>query len=236
LGKNMVGSFYQPAAVIADTETLKTLPKRELLAGYAEVVKYGLINDAQFFAWLENNGRSVCALEKDALTHAIEASVKSKATIVQNDEREEIGQRALLNLGHTFGHALETAAGYDGRLLHGEAIAIGMCMAFDLSSRMGLCSREDYDRIERHFMEVGLPTSAAFIQPTLNITPDQLIEIMRRDKKAKSGKMRFIVARGIGHSFLSDDVKSDIVRDVLRDSLATDISREKTKSAFSRSS
>ncbi len=238
LGKNMVGSFYQPTAVIADTETLKTLPERDLLAGYAEIVKYGLINDAQFFTWLETNGRNVCALEKEAITHAIEVSVKSKATIVQNDEREESGQRALLNLGHTFSHALETAAGYDGRLLHGEAVAIGTCMAFDLSSRMGLCPRDEYERVVRHFKDVGLPTHAALAgNRALKTTPEKLIGIMRRDKKAQGGKMRFIVANGIGHSYLSDDVPEDMVRDVLKDSLAADAAGgEKTKSAFSRSS
>ena len=237
LGKNMVGSFYQPTAVIADTDTLKTLSERELLAGYAEIVKYGLINDAQFFAWLETNGRNVCTLEKDAISHAVEISVKSKATIVQNDEREESGQRALLNLGHTFGHALETAANYDGRLLHGEAVAIGMCMAFDLSSRMGLCARDDYERVVAHFIDVGLSTTAALAgNRALNTTPEKLIQIMRRDKKAESGKMRFIVASGIGHTYLSDDVPEDIVRDVLRDSLASTAGGEKTKSAFSRSS
>jgi 3-dehydroquinate synthase len=238
LGKNMVGSFYQPTAVIADIETLKTLPQRELLAGYAEIVKYGLINDVSFFAWLEANGSNVCALEDAAIAHAIEVSVKSKAGIVQNDEREETGQRALLNLGHTFGHALETAAGYDGRLLHGEAVAIGMCMAFDLSTRMGLCLRGEYERVEQHFAQIGLPTHAAYINPALNTSPDQLIEIMRRDKKTEAGKMRFIVASRIGETFISSDVPENLVRDVLKDSLGASVqnNREKWKSAFSASS
>ncbi len=234
LGKNMVGSFYQPTAVIADTETLKTLPPRELLAGYAEIVKYGLINDATFFAWLETNGANVVALDPAAITHAVEMSVKSKATIVQNDEREESGQRALLNLGHTFGHALETAAGYDGRILHGEAVAIGMCMAFDLSSRMELCPRQDYERVVEHFTNVGLPTHAAFINPALKATPDELIDIMRRDKKAAGGKMRFVVASRIGDAHLSDDIPENLVRDVLQESFGG--SGQGSKHAFTRSS
>ncbi len=241
-GKNLVGSFYQPAAVIADLDALKTLPERELLAGYAEIVKYGLIRDVVFFEWLEENGQQVLQLNPDMLSYAIEASLKSKAQIVQSDEREQ-GQRALLNFGHTFGHALETAAGYDGRLLHGEAVAIGICMAYDLSVRMGLCPAEDYDRVEEHFLSHGLPSRAAFIQPALSCDPDFLIDVMRRDKKALSGQMRFVLSQGIGHAFLHDDVPEDLVRAVLKDSLDADDQPEvaekfkrykgKWKSAFS---
>ena len=220
-GKNLVGSFYQPIAVIADIETLKTLPERELIAGYAEIAKYGLINDPVFFQWLENNGREVCQVQDDAIAYAIEVSVRAKAAVVQADEKEQ-GRRALLNLGHTFGHALESAAGYDGRLLHGEAVAIGIIMAFDLSRRMDLCSRQDVERIERHFTSVGLPTRAAFIEPKLETSVAKLIEIMGRDKKVSQGKMKFIVANGIGESFISDAVPANLVRDVLRDSLGAE--------------
>lgn len=217
-GKNLVGSFYQPVAVIADIDMLKTLPQRELLAGYAEIAKYGLINDPGFFTWLESNGRGICELDSDAITNAIEISVRAKAAVVQADEREE-GQRALLNLGHTFGHALEAAAGYDGRLLHGEAVAIGIVMAFDLSSRMELCSRQDFERVERHFTNVGLPTRASFIDPPLSTSVDRLIQLMGRDKKASKGKMRFILANGIGEAFIAEDVPVNLVKDVIRDSL-----------------
>ncbi|MGB4106906.1 MAG: 3-dehydroquinate synthase [Alphaproteobacteria bacterium] len=233
-GKNLVGSFYQPGAVIADIETLRTLPKRELLAGYAEIAKYGLIGDAGFFSWLEQNGPAVCNLEDAALAHAIETSVRAKAAVVRSDEREK-GVRALLNLGHTFGHALETAAKYDGRLLHGEAVAIGMVMAFDLSARMGICKREDYERVEQHLMNIGLPTHASYIEPGLQAGVDELIEIMGHDKKASRGKMKFVLARGIGEAFVTSDVSESLVREVIGDSLGRDGSGAKGrwKSAFS---
>ncbi|MGB4056524.1 MAG: 3-dehydroquinate synthase, partial [Alphaproteobacteria bacterium] len=194
----------------------------------------GLINDAQFFEWLEQNGEKVCALDEDALSYAVETSVWAKTRIVQSDEREK-GDRALLNLGHTFGHALEAAAKYDGRLLHGEAVAIGICMAFDLSSRMGLCPRPTFDRVERHFQEIGLPTRASFIQPELNISVDKLVEIMGHDKKVSDGKIKYILVREIGEAFISGDVPEQLVRDVLRDSLGSDRAgiRERWKSVFS---
>ncbi|MCC7304639.1 MAG: 3-dehydroquinate synthase [Alphaproteobacteria bacterium] len=220
-GKNLVGSFYQPAAVIADIETLQSLPPRELLAGYAEIVKYGLIGDLSFFLWLESNGADVCKLDAEAVKYAVETSVRAKAAVVQADERETGGRRALLNLGHTFGHALEAAAGYDGRLLHGEAVAIGMVMAFDLSVRMGLCSREDYERVEKHLMDIGLPTRASMIDAPLKTTPDKLAKIMEKDKKSSGGKTKFILVSGIGQAFVSDDVSMDMVHDVLKDSLGT---------------
>lgn len=233
-GKNLVGSFYQPTAVIADIDTLKTLPRRELLAGYAEIVKYGLIGDAGFFNWLEQNGKGVCLLQEDAVSYAIEASVEAKAMTVQADEKEK-GSRALLNLGHTFGHALEAAAKYDGRLLHGEAVAIGIVMAFDLSCRMGLCSREDFERVEQHFLEIGLPTRASSIDPALGAGVDTLLDIMGHDKKAEGGKLKFILVRGIGDAFVTGDVPEDIVREVLKDSLGHDSAGTKGrwKSAFS---
>ncbi len=219
-GKNLVGSFYQPTAVIADIESLKTLPRRELLAGYAEVLKYGLIQDLGFFNWLEANGQKICDLDKDAIAHAIEMSCKAKADMVQSDETEQ-GNRALLNLGHTFGHALEAEAGYGGILLHGEAVAIGMVMAFDLSYRMGLCSQDEVDRVEQHLAQIGLPTTAASIEG-LSTSVDKLIAAMGHDKKIKDGKLTFVLVNAIGEAFLSSDVSMDTVRDVLRDSLGGD--------------
>ena len=232
-GKNLVGSFYQPGAVIADLETLKTLPRRELLAGYAEVVKYGLIQDAGFFKWLEENGSRVCDLDEDAVAHSIEISCKAKAEVVEADEKEH-GRRALLNLGHTFGHALEAEAGYNGILLHGEGVAIGMVMAFELSCRMGLCSRNDVERVEEHLQNIGLPTRAAYVDG-LATNVDALIEVMGRDKKVVSGKMVFVLVNGIGDAFLSSDVNESDVRAVLIDSLGGEVkeARGKWASAFS---
>ncbi len=217
-GKNLVGSFYQPSAVIIDIETLKTLPTRELLAGYAEVVKYGLINDEGFFSWLEDNFERVLKLDLEALSYIIKISTQAKADVVQADERE-IGQRALLNLGHTFGHALEAEARYDGRLLHGEAVAIGTIMAFDLSARMGLCSHDEVERVEKHFISAGLPTRASYVEPGLNTTPERLLNIMSRDKKVSNGKLTFVLVKGVGEAYLSSDVPMDLVRDILKDSL-----------------
>lgn len=237
-GKNMVGAFYQPRAVIADLESLKTLPRRELLAGYAEVAKYGLLGDYAFFQWLEEHGADVCALEPEALSQAIERSVQAKADIVASDEREQ-GRRALLNLGHTFGHALEAAAGYDGRLLHGEAVAIGMVMAFDLSQRMGLCTAQDLTRVEAHLISVGLPTRASFIEPALKATPEELLEIMRRDKKAEKGKITLVLADGIGRAFTSRSASDELILSVLSDSLGAEANAglmQKWKAAFVKSS
>ena len=217
-GKNLIGSFYQPIAVVADIDTLKTLAKRELLAGYAEVVKYGPIRDPAFFDWLVKNGKDVCALDKTDMAYAIETSCEAKAVLVQADEQEK-GRRALLNLGHTFGHALEAAAGYDGRLLHGEAVSIGMVMAFDLSVRMGRCEREDFERVERHLSGLGLLTRASQITPPLNVSAQSLLESMRRDKKVEKGKIRYIVVNKIGDAFIEDDVPENLVRAVLTDSL-----------------
>jgi len=232
-GKNLVGTFYQPTAVIADIETLKTLPRRELLSGYAEVVKYGLIQDAGFFKWLEQNGERVCNLEDDALAHAIELSCRAKAEIVQTDERES-GRRAVLNLGHTFGHALEAAAGYGGVLLHGEAVSIGMVMAFELSARMGLCSAEEVERVEQHLSHIGLPTRASLVEGlATNVT--KLMEVMERDKKVVAGKMVFVLANAIGDTIMHKGVPENLVRDVLRDSLGGEIKGAKGRwtSAFS---
>jgi len=238
-GKNLIGSFYQPVSVLADIDVLKTLPKRELLAGYAEVVKYGLINDLPFFEWLEKNGERICNLDAEALAYAIESCTKSKAAIVEADEKEH-GVRALLNLGHTFGHALETAAGYDGTLLHGEGVAIGIILAYELSTAMGLSKQEDIERVEHHFQSVGLPTRVDQI-PNFKTDIESLLTTMRRDKKARSGKMVFILSNEIGDTFVSNDVNEDTVREVLRHALGGDNidttnqegMKERWKSAFS---
>lgn len=217
-GKNLVGSFYQPKAVICDTGTLGTLPEREVQAGYAEVVKYGLINDMSFFEWLEEHGKEVLALDAEAVSKAVEISCQAKAKIVAADEKEK-GQRALLNLGHTFGHALEAAAGYDGRLLHGEGVAIGMMMAFELSLKMGLCSQEDPSRVEAHLKACGMKVKASQISPNLQQTSDEILELMQGDKKAVSdaegNKIGFILTKGIGQAFQTYDVDMDDVKQVV---------------------
>lgn len=232
-GKNLIGAFYQPQAVIADIDTLQTLPKRELLAGYAEVVKYGLIGDAPFFQWLEENGDRVCSLDEDALAYAIETSVKAKALIVEADEHEA-GRRALLNLGHTFGHALEAAAHYDGRLLHGEAVAIGTIMALDTSARLGFCDIEELERVEQHFMRVGLPTRASQIEPAIATNVDHLIGHMMKDKKAVKDEIKFILLNEIGSAFMSENIDMDVVREVIKDSLLSETQgiTERWNSAF----
>lgn len=226
-GKNLVGSFYQPKAVIADIETLQTLPKRELLAGYAEVVKYGLIRDAGFFQWLEKHYERVLALDEEALAHIIGVSCEAKAEVVQADEQEH-GQRALLNLGHTFGHALEAAAGYDGILLHGEAVAIGTVIAYNLGQQMGTCDEEDVERVIAHFEAVGLPTRAAYVD-ALETSVDALMEIMRGDKKVKDGQMHFVVPNGIGEASVRSDVDAAMVRSVLIESLGGEVKEKSTK-------
>ena len=217
-GKNLVGSFYQPKAVICDIGTFGTLPERELQAGYAEIVKYGFINDLPFFEWLEENGEKVLGLKADEVIYAVETSCKAKAAIVAADEKES-GKRALLNLGHTFGHALEAAAEYDGRLLHGEAVAIGMVMAFDLSARMGLCSQEDPSRVREHLKKLELKTKASEITPSLKQKAEDIVALMAGDKKAQAGKIGFILTRGIGEAFQSYDVDLEQVTAVVQESL-----------------
>lgn len=204
-GKNLIGSFHQPRLVLADTETLSTLPLRELRAGYAEVVKYGLINDPDFFGWLEGHGQAVIDGQAAARRQAVMTSCAAKAAIVAQDEREA-GARALLNLGHTFGHALEAELGYDGRLLHGEAIAVGLVMAFDLSVRLGLCPPEDAARVRRHLALVDLPTGLESLGPQ-TWSVEALLDHMSRDKKVSSGRITFVLVRGIGQAFLSDQVE-----------------------------
>ncbi|MDE1174804.1 MAG: 3-dehydroquinate synthase [Parvibaculaceae bacterium] len=204
-GKNLVGTFYQPRLVLADTDVLKTLPMREFLAGYAEVVKYGLIADRAFFDWLETSLDALKAGDQAARIEAIETSCRWKAKIVAQDEREG-GVRALLNLGHTFGHALEAATGFSSdRLVHGESVAIGMVLAFDLSARLGLCPGQDAMRMRRHLERAGLPTRLDQVAGGL---PDAhaLIELMGHDKKAVDGRLTFILARGIGEAFITQDV------------------------------
>jgi 3-dehydroquinate synthase len=208
-GKNLVGTFHQPAAVLIDPATLDTLPARELRAGYAEIVKYGLIGDAGFFAWCEANGAALLAGDSAARLHAIEASVRAKAAIVAEDERETLGRRALLNLGHTFGHALEAETGFSDRLLHGEAVALGMVLAFRFSAARGLCPPEDAARVAAHLAASGLPTRLDFG------TPGSLVAHMRSDKKASGGKVPFILARGIGAAFVDHSVGLDEVEEFL---------------------
>jgi 3-dehydroquinate synthase len=215
-GKNLVGAFHQPSLVLADIDVLRTLDARDFLAGYGEVVKYGLLGDAGFFAWLEANGP---ALAGDAAlrAEAVQRSVQMKADIVVRDETEQ-GDRALLNLGHTFCHALEAATGYSDRLLHGEGVAIGCALAFDLSARMGLCSQEDPSRVRAHLADMNVKRDLSDIDGEL---PDAeaLLALMGQDKKVVDGKLRFVLARGIGQAFVTGDVPGDVVRDVLADAL-----------------
>ena len=212
-GKNLIGLFHQPRIVIADTALLATLPRRELLAGYAEVVKYGALGDAAFFDWLEANGAKAVAGDKECLIKAVAHSCRMKADIVARDERET-GERALLNLGHTFGHALEAATGFSGRLIHGEGVAIGMVLAFKLSARLGLCSGQDADRFVRHLKSVGLPAAISDI-PGPRPPPETLIAAMGHDKKVKDGKLTFVLLRGLGQAFVTRDVPLEAVKDVL---------------------
>lgn len=217
-GKNLVGVFHQPACVVCDVDTLATLPRREILAGYAEIVKYGLIDDPEFFIWLETNGPSVCALDPDAVIRAVETSCRKKADIVARDETEQ-GIRALLNLGHTFAHALEAAAGYDGRLLHGEAVAVGMVLAFRLSGRLGLCAENDADRVGAHLAAVGLPTRISMIFPAGEASIENLMAFMRHDKKVSMGQQTFILANGIGKARSVRNVADEDVYAVLFQSM-----------------
>lgn len=222
-GKNLVGAFYQPRMVLADTGILDSLPRRELLAGYAEVVKYGALGDLAFFEWLERHGAALVNGEpvdesKAARAEAVARSCAAKAAIVAQDEREG-GLRALLNLGHTFGHALESRLGYGPDLLHGEAVAMGMAMAFSLSVRMGLCSGQDAERLNRHMASVGLrlkPTDIAGVDWDV----DDLIKRMFKDKKVEAGRITFILARGLGDAFITAEVGEADLRATLGEALA----------------
>jgi 3-dehydroquinate synthase len=205
-GKNLIGAFHQPALVLVDPLVLGTLPDREMRAGYAEVLKYGLLGDAAFFDWLEANGAAVLAREPAALEHAIATSIAAKAAIVAADERETSGVRALLNLGHTFGHALEAETGFSDRLLHGEAVALGMVLAARYSARRGELSGDDAERVARAIAAAGLPSEIADLG--LNCTGERLVEHMRHDKKMEGGgKLPFLLLRGIGAAYLARDVE-----------------------------
>lgn len=208
LGKNMIGAFYQPQCVIADTNTLNTLEDRQLSSGLAEVIKYGLINDPEFFTWLEGNIVALRAREPSALAEAIERSCQDKANIVADDELEH-GVRALLNLGHTFGHAIETGMGY-GNWLHGEAIASGMVMAADLSHRIGWLTLQDVERIKTLLQAAGLP-----ITTPEGMTAEQFVELMSVDKKVQNGVIRLVLLQGVGKAVISDDYSSDLLIETL---------------------
>lgn len=210
-GKNLIGAFYQPLLVLADTGVLDTLSPRERAAGYAEIVKTGLIADAGFYNWCEAHGQALLQNDKDALAQAIEHAVRFKARVVGDDERETKPNdgRALLNLGHTFAHALEAETGYDGRLLHGEAVATGLVLAAHLSAALGLAPQEDPPRIAQHLSETGLPVR---IQA---LPADKLLAHMKLDKKNRGGKLHFVLQRGIGRAFTSGDVPEDAVRATL---------------------
>lgn len=216
-GKNLVGSFHQPSLVLADTGILETLPARDFLAGYGEVVKYGLLGDSAFFDWLEQNGPHL-AENPQARQRAVVRSVQMKAEIVARDETEE-GDRALLNLGHTFCHALEKATGYSDRLLHGEGVAIGCALAFELSQRLGLCSQEAPSRVRAHLRAMGTKVDLADIPGDLP-SAEALLRLMGQDKKVVDGRLRFILARGIGAAFVTDQVPQETVLSVLNDALA----------------
>ncbi|MBA1154896.1 3-dehydroquinate synthase [Microvirga mediterraneensis] len=212
-GKNLVGTFHQPSLVLADTALLDTLPVREMRAGYAEVAKYGLIDDERFFSWCEANWQGVFAggPERD---EAVAQSCRAKAAVVVRDEHEN-GDRALLNLGHTFGHALERITAYDSaRLVHGEGVAIGLALAFRFSAALGLCPAADAERVEAHLSATGLPTRLAHVPGGCG-TVDELLDAMAQDKKVKGGALTFILARGIGQSFIAPGIEADKVRGFL---------------------
>ena len=215
-GKNLVGAFHQPALVLADTGALATMPARDFLSGYGEVVKYGLLGDADFFAWLEDNGPH---LREDAaaLVDAVTRSVRMKADIVMRDETEQ-GDRALLNLGHTFCHALEAATGYSDRLLHGEGVAIGCALAFETSARLGLCPQEDPSRLRAHLADMGMKADLRDIPGALPGAA-ALVDLMGQDKKVLDGQLRFVMARGIGAAFVTSEVPRAVVERVLEEAL-----------------
>ncbi|MEM8839317.1 MAG: 3-dehydroquinate synthase [Pseudomonadota bacterium] len=217
-GKNLIGAFHQPHLVVADTAALDTLSARHMRAGYAEVAKYGLIDDAEFFTWLEENVSGIFS-GGAARRHAVATSCRAKAKIVAADEREA-GIRALLNLGHTFGHALEAATGYSDRLVHGEAIAIGMVLAHRFSARLGLAPEGDAERVRAHFERVGLPFELAHI-PGEALNADELMMHIAQDKKVKRGALTFILTRGIGKAFIQNDVSPSDVKTFLEDNLVS---------------
>jgi 3-dehydroquinate synthase len=202
-GKNLIGAFHQPALVLIDPECLDTLDPRHVRAGYAEIVKYALIEDSGLFGWLEANGSQILAGEPAARHKAISAGIAGKARIVAEDEFETSGRRALLNLGHTFGHAIEAETGFSDRLLHGEAVAVGMVLAFDFSAERGLCSADDAERVRGHLAAAGLPVSLCAAGVSGG---DRLVAHMMHDKKKEGSRLPFILARGIGAAFVDRDV------------------------------
>jgi shikimate kinase/3-dehydroquinate synthase len=214
-GKNLIGAFHQPLAVLSDTNVLSTLPERELRAGYAEILKSALIGDPEFFSWCESRAPALLSLDTEALSEAVERSCIFKASVVAGDEREEkaSGGRALLNLGHTFGHALEAEMGYDGSLLHGEAVSIGLFLAFKLSVQMGLCPQADLDRLSAHLQFCNMPSRIS--DTGRNFSADVLMSHMKRDKKMRDGNLSFILTRGIGKAFTCTDVAPERVRELL---------------------
>ena len=217
-GKNLIGAFHQPSLVIADIDLLDTLPKRELLAGYAEIVKYGLIGDAEFFGWLDKNGAQLLAGDKPLRIQAVSHSCAAKAHIVAEDETET-GRRALLNFGHTFGHALEAATGFSDKLLHGEAVAVGMAMAFDLCAENGTCPAQDAGHVRSHLDMIGLPSSISQIDG-LETTSDFLLRAMYQDKKTSGGKLTLILPNSIGDAYIAKNVDASPILEFLNRHLA----------------
>jgi 3-dehydroquinate synthase len=217
-GKNLIGAFHQPSLVLADIDVLGTLTPRDFLAGYGEVVKYGMLGDLDFFEWLEINGPALAAGDMGLRAEAVRRSCQAKADIVARDETEQ-GDRALLNLGHTFCHALESATGYSDRLLHGEGVAIGCALAFEVSARLGLCSQEDPSRVRAHLRDMGMKVDLADIEGDLP-DADALIALMGQDKKVMDGTIHYIMVRGIGQAFVTSDVDKAVVRTVLEQALA----------------
>ena len=221
-GKNLVGSFHQPSLVAIDTQVLQTLPSRQLFAGYAEVLKYGLIKDQSFFDWLELNGKKVLEGDKIAQQFAIFTSCRIKAEIVEADEKEK-NLRAILNFGHTFGHALEAEAGYDGNLLHGEAVSIGMVLAIELSKSLGYLSGQDAGRAVEYIRNIGLPTNINSIEGSTSWHPDGIIQHMQHDKKVSNGQLRFVLIKGIGEALLTADVERNDIYSVIEKSLSGEL-------------
>ena len=216
-GKNLIGAFHQPSLVLVDVEVLNTLQKRDLMAGYGEVVKYGLLGNEKFFLWLEKNGHALMDGDVGACLEAVRMSCKTKVDIVVRDEFE-LGDRSLLNLGHTFGHALEAATGYSDRLLHGEGVAIGCVLAFELSARLGFCSQEAPSRVRSHLTKMRIKTDISQVEGAL-LDPLELLSIMEQDKKVVSGKLNLILAHDIGKTFKTSDVDPEAILSVLKDSL-----------------
>ncbi|MBT6307591.1 MAG: 3-dehydroquinate synthase [Rhodospirillaceae bacterium] len=217
-GKNLVGSFYQPRLVLIDTDVLDTLPQRQILSGYAEIVKYGLIKNRQFFEWLEVNGKKILSGDTEARRTAIVESCKTKAAIVGDDEKET-GERAILNFGHTFGHAFEAEAKFNGDLLHGEAVALGMMAALKLSKITGICNGQEVDRVNFHLQSVGLPVNLRSLDKFSGWNVDALVKHIGHDKKVLDGKIRYILLKEIGNSFITSEVDPNNVSAVISQSL-----------------